>query len=190
MELSINFIVMLILTITVFSLGLVFVNKLFVKAEQIKLDMDANTEEQVENLLSQGQIVAVPIASKTVKAGEVAVFALGVVNSLEDKASFKINIECFSCVKDNEDSCCTNVDSGDSCLCPAGVSAVDVNDIVDLQKNAKRSLPIGIVTEKSAKLGTYGFKISVLYYDVEGREAIYDGEKSHGTPKPIYVTVN
>lgn len=176
MELSINFIVMLILTLAVFSLGVVFVNNLFEKTEKIKLDMDANTEKQVENLLSQGQIVAVPLASKTVEAGSVAVFALGVVNTIEADeypTQFKVDVSCFSCVKENDERC----------SCSDDVFAAKISDF-ELNKNAKKSMPIGIVTNKKAERASYGFLVKVLYFNSAGDEAV------HGTSKPIYVTIS
>ena len=54
-ELSINFIVMLILGIAVFAGGLVFASKFFGHAENVRQSLDSQTEKQIEKLLADAQ---------------------------------------------------------------------------------------------------------------------------------------
>ena len=63
-ELSINFIVMLILALAVFSGGIMFATKFFGHAEKVRASMDAQTEKQIEKLLDSGSPVVIPINTK------------------------------------------------------------------------------------------------------------------------------
>ncbi|MFQ5474722.1 MAG: hypothetical protein ACE5DM_02700 [Candidatus Nanoarchaeia archaeon] len=79
-QLSINFIVMLILGISMFAMGLVFVNKFFSGAKDIKGSMDAQTDRQIEAMLDSGSSFVIPIHSKIVHRKEYATYGVGIFN--------------------------------------------------------------------------------------------------------------
>ncbi len=85
-ELSIGLIVILILSILIFSLSLYFIFKWFGQAEQLKAEIDRQTEEQIIAALKTGnQLVAIPIAIQQTKRGDAATFGVGVRNIAEQK---------------------------------------------------------------------------------------------------------
>ena len=65
-ELSINFIVILIISLIIFTSGLVFTNKFFKLAVDRKADLDKQTELEIQNLLSDGAPVAIPYNKKKI----------------------------------------------------------------------------------------------------------------------------
>ncbi|MBD3303721.1 hypothetical protein GF343_01125 [Candidatus Woesearchaeota archaeon] len=79
-ELSATVIVLLVITIVIFMGSLFFLKKFFSGAEEIKGEIERSTQEQIENLLRSGDLVAIPINKKTVKKGNGAVFGLGIRN--------------------------------------------------------------------------------------------------------------
>jgi len=87
LELSVGMIVLLILSILIFSLSIYFLFKWFSGAEQLKAEIDRQTQEQIISALKTGnQLVAIPIAIEQVKRGNPATFGVGVRNIEQQKA--------------------------------------------------------------------------------------------------------
>jgi len=82
-ELSVNFLVVIILSLFVFGLGIVFVNKIFSSANKQVYEMDLQTKEELARLLDSGDKVAMPFFQKTVAHGNTATFGIGVLNQLD-----------------------------------------------------------------------------------------------------------
>jgi hypothetical protein len=91
-ELSINFIVILIISLVIFVGGLSFTYKFFRLAEKTKTDIDQEQQEKIENLLSDGQKVAMPTAYRTVKINNDDVIGLGIVNSYRRTWTFYVDV--------------------------------------------------------------------------------------------------
>jgi hypothetical protein len=93
MELSINFIVMLIIAMALFSFGIWFAYKFFGGAEQMRTDLDSQTQTQIENLLMSGNDrVVIPYNSKTLDKSNSAIFGVGILNVVGDQETFRIEI--------------------------------------------------------------------------------------------------
>jgi hypothetical protein len=81
MEMSVGLIVVLILSILIFSLSLYFIFKWFGQAEELKAEIDKQTREQILTALKSGnQLVAIPISIIESKKGNPANFGVGVRN--------------------------------------------------------------------------------------------------------------
>jgi len=169
-ELSINFIVMLILATVVFGFGLYFVRMLFTEAGNIKAQLDKDTEDRIISLLDRGEMVAFPISTKDISQDDNAVFGLGVLNVKDNRALFQVATVCSIAVapSGNEilDGC-----SGTWTINPAPFY---------LEKNEKKLVPIAIQPPISGtvKEGTYAFTVVVMADD-----------KVYGSPKQIYVNI-
>ncbi len=86
LEMSIGLIVLLILSIIIFSLSLYFLFKWFGSAEELKAEIDKSTHEQIINALKTGnQLVAIPIAIQEEKKGSAVTFGVGVRNLAAEK---------------------------------------------------------------------------------------------------------
>lgn len=79
-ELSATVIVLLVISIVIFAGGLILIKKFFGSAEEIKGEIERSTQAQIESLLREGGIVAIPLNKKTIPRGNGAVFGLGVRN--------------------------------------------------------------------------------------------------------------
>jgi len=79
-ELSINFIVMMILGMAMFFGGMVFVTKFFSQAADIKGSMDSQTERQIEAMLDSGSAFVIPIHTKEINRKNFDTFGIGVYN--------------------------------------------------------------------------------------------------------------
>ena len=154
-QLSINFLVTIIIGIVLLVLGILILRQFIGGAEEIKEDLDARTEAQLSNLLSAGQQVAVPFNSQTIRRGDGYLFGLGILNildptppattiSFEIKASFSI---------------------ADAAL-PPDVEHPDEwlrynRESFDLRKSEQHSEPVLIQVPKNAQSGTYIFNVEV-----------------------------
>lgn len=79
-ELSINFMVILIITLVVFGMSLYLLKMFFGTAQEIKENINTQTENEIQRLLFSGERVAIPINKKEIKRGSSAVFGLGILN--------------------------------------------------------------------------------------------------------------
>lgn len=79
-ELSATIIVLLIISIVIFASGIILIKKFFGSAEEIRGEIERTTQAQIESLLREGGIVAIPLNKKTIPRGNGAVFGLGVRN--------------------------------------------------------------------------------------------------------------
>ncbi len=81
MEMSVGLIVIIILSIVIFSLSIYFTFKWFGEAETLKAEIDKQTQEQITDALKTGnKLVAIPLAIQEVKRGKSANFGVGIRN--------------------------------------------------------------------------------------------------------------
>jgi hypothetical protein len=81
LELSIGFVVIFILSVLIFSLALYYLFEWFGKAEQLKAEIDRQTQEQIMTALKTGnQLVAIPISILETTRGKPVTFGVGVRN--------------------------------------------------------------------------------------------------------------
>lgn len=91
-EMSVGLIVILILSVLIFSLSLVFIFKWFGSAEELKAEIDKQTKEQILTALKTGsQLVVVPMAIQNAERGKSAVFGIGIRNIAAEK-KFSISV--------------------------------------------------------------------------------------------------
>ena len=101
-ELSINFLVIIIISLAVFGMGILFVNKIFFAAGKKVAEMDSQTKEELARLLDSGDKVAMPFFQKTVIHGNTATFGIGVLNTLGSPKAFTVVVK-FDEAFDKED---------------------------------------------------------------------------------------
>ena len=80
-ELSINFIVMLIIALVVFGMGIKLFTMFFAEAENIKDDLDEQTKKelQAKMMSSPDQVVVYP-TSLTIQKGKADIIGVGILN--------------------------------------------------------------------------------------------------------------
>lgn len=93
-ELQVNFVVILILTLIIFGSSIMIAYKVMKSTNKLKDQVDATTQQRLEALLVSGnEAVVIPFNKKDdLRKGESAVFGVGIVNMLGVNTEFKINI--------------------------------------------------------------------------------------------------
>jgi hypothetical protein len=93
LELPINMIVLLIISIIIFIGGIALVWKMFGGAGEIQSGIDLQTKSQIEAMLrDSNEIVAIPINKKTADLGKDSTFGLGIRNINTDERGFSVVI--------------------------------------------------------------------------------------------------
>jgi hypothetical protein len=108
-ELSVGFIVILIITIVIFTSSIVVIRKFFVSTTEIETGLSTEAQGQIESLLSAGQSVALVPQLYETSTGKSNVGGIGIVNTLKEKRKFYIIIT-FSKAFDSEDKQIIDVD--------------------------------------------------------------------------------
>jgi len=83
-ELSLNFLVVMILSIFIMVGGITFTYKFLIVVDERENEIDEQTKRQIESLLMDGHMVAIPIDTIKIKRGGHDTFGLGIYNILKD----------------------------------------------------------------------------------------------------------
>jgi len=172
LQLSVNFLVIIIICIAVFSMSVYILNRFFIHAETIKMVYDERTEKEIERLLDDGSKVAIPFDRKTIYNGEFKTFGIGVLNILNSGSSntFEINVHFNQAFNKRSVKICDILDSS-SCGSPdqwlqttgdTGFigSGVTIQKTIKNNEQEKFLLGVGV---KGAPAGTYIFDLNVKY---------------------------
>ncbi|MEM3127044.1 MAG: hypothetical protein QW331_03175 [Candidatus Woesearchaeota archaeon] len=148
LQLSVGFLVTIILTIVIFSLSIVFLRRTFTQATELSTELDSKTQQQIESLLVQGQKVAVPFHRKQIDVGGTGLYGLGIYNKAGENAKFKIE------VTDGKDPTTTppNIISKESVL---------YTQEIEIENNEQESLGILVKIPPGTPRGTYVFDVIV-----------------------------
>lgn len=183
-ELSVNFLVMLILALVVFAGGLTVVKKFFGAAEQKREELDSETEQEIERLLMDGSKVGIPISKKEIRMGEDEIFGLGIYNVKGAPKDFTVTVT-FS----------TGIDENNQEFPGITASSTYINEnwifgafsssgkVYRIENNRYEAVPIlikaypNIGTNKFTEKGTYIFDVKVeVDIDNDGSpDELYDG---------------
>ena len=163
-ELTATFLVILILTIVIFTGAIYFTRRFFSTAEEMRASIDRETEAEIEALLyQQGSIVALPIFKKTVGRGRQTTFGLGVRNILERTENFYVLISLNRGYTPEEDI----IQGPDAeyintkwLLYNPGPYTIENNrlEMIPVLALADMNMAEGVVTER----GIYSFNVCVI----------------------------
>lgn len=153
-ELSVNFIVMLILAIAVFAGGLMFATKFFTKAESMRQNLDSETERQIEKLLDSGSPVVLPISTREIFRNKYDTFGLGVLAKCAGTYTF--TVPSTSAFPKNKGDPAIAVPIASEWLSP-------ITDSKTLEKNEKGKFLILAKVPAGVASGTYIFTIQMNY---------------------------
>lgn len=162
LQLSINFLVVIILSIVLFGIGLTIFYQVIEIGAKVQLDIDEQTQAQLDRALDDGGIVIIPRKVVEVTGGEVAYITFGFINEGEI-ATFSLDVE-----------------SDDTEHFPQNAQTlVYYKNYDDVGMNQRVYGRIGIVANKNVPVGQYGFSI-----DIKKETAPYGGHhKAY-----VYVT--
>jgi hypothetical protein len=155
-ELSLNFIIILILSIIIFGFGVRFISKLSSQAIELQEVTTSELDERIGNLVCEGSDrVCAGIDRKTIRRTKFEVFGLKIINIL-DSQNFDITVSRPS---------------------PSGYTKtrqpIDTDTLVwnpkarsvFIEKNEEKNLGIGVQVPANAVSGTYIFDVKIQTAD-------------------------
>lgn len=175
-ELSVNFLVILIICLVIFGSSIYLVRKFFTHAETIKMTYDERTEKEIERLLEDGDRVAIPFDKKTIHNGESKTFGIGILNMLDVAISntFETTIKFNKAFdKQNNQICSETAADTTNCGNPelwiqttemVGTGLTGVTSTKSVKNNEQVRFLLG-VGPKGATPGTYIYDVIVCYDD-------------------------
>ena len=172
-QLSINFIVILIIAMFVFSFGIKLAYDLVTQAEEIRADVDENTQRAIEQSLMGGSQVSIPINRQETKIADSVVFGLGIFNIGESR-SFNVNME-FEKAYNSETVEEMDVDATSWIISEFGPYSINKNEQKIL------AIPVAVprnIVGGTTPMGVYVFKVEVR-----------SGGIQYGSTQKVYVEV-
>jgi hypothetical protein len=165
-ELSINFLVALIITLVVFMFAVSFAYKFFGKSEELQAKIDQRTKAELQTLIaSQGMKVAIYPTQIETTRGKTVTLGVGILNVVGSETEFDVTMACTKFISES------NVIQQP---CPQGIKSIIQPSIV-IKNNKDGTVAGAISTNSSAPLGTYIFDITVKYGNTEygGLQKVY-----------------
>ncbi|GAI97227.1 unnamed protein product, partial [marine sediment metagenome] len=141
-------------------------------AETVKLQLDSETEAQIEDYLASGEPVAIPLNKKMIDKGS-AMFGLGVLNVYNETKTFQIIKQCSQIYNAG-----TGAPSGVSCNTPDEAMETVVETF---NLNSHESKKVAILVTPKQVSGLHAFIIKITCTNCQKPE--------YGDPQIIYVEV-
>ena len=165
-ELSINFIVIIILSIIIFGFGVVFMRNLFSQANDLRDLTFEDIDARIGSLICEGsERVCIGFDRKTIKREEFGVFGLKILNIL-DTQDFTVTIghpaDYLGFKKDKTEIDITN----------PKLTVYPDSRTVNIAKNEEKELGIGVEVPTDAVSGTYILNVRIQYKEPETGDLI------------------
>ncbi len=153
-ELSVNFLVIVIISLVILSSGILIVRQYFSTAEDIKTQLDEQTERQIEASLGQGKLISIPFKKKTIGRGDSDIIGLGILNIYDNQKEFNVNISLSNAYDNNKNQIETDEE-------------IDIRyeNSFELDSKEKKIIPIRIAVPKQIPSGNYIFNVEIDQYD-------------------------
>lgn len=195
-ELSINFIVMVILSLAMLGVGFYFAKNIFIQTYDIGQQLDDQTKSQIESKLRDpASLVAIGINQKTIKRGDHDIFGVGVANRNKEEGYFYLEASCnFGSGKDTDGNeveipaTCTT----DQTCCSKWIQGKSIGDnvyMINIGKLKPNEFEVGTIffnIDKKATAGLYVYNIQAYKTNAENSMA---GKEKYDSVKKIYVKV-
>ena len=179
-QLSVNFMVMAILSIAMLSVGVFFARDIFNYTTETGQKLDEQTKEQLEiKLRDPSALVTIGLNRKNIKRGEHEVFGVGVANRDKIEGEFKIVTGCSKGVVVNEEG--DKVEEPPGCTegtCCSKWIMGTTTEVGELGPNEFELATLFFSIDKKAKPGVYIYNI----------QAFKDEEK-YDSVKKVYIEV-
>jgi len=158
LQISINFIVMLIMAVVIFGFGLYFASTLFAKGGDISEQAFDKFDQQIEDLTcGSASKVCVPVQTKEAIGGDPVIFGI-IIENVVETAHFIISVEPSSYVNKLGKREDIGDWSGNFLFKPTAEEPRELK----IKYREKRNLGVAIQPE-GAQSGTYAFTIKIQY---------------------------
>jgi len=189
-ELSINFMVMFILAIIMFSIGVVIVREIFTEADDAKKRLTEQQKEQLRQIMFQGkEQVKLDYTKKELRPNEYEVFGIAIRNDLSSATNFFIDADCDTVILIGGFQEC---DDGGALGLPECGAEYDQWLTIDddhtggpynISSNDIYVQDIFVFVPKDADKGTYVYNVKVC------KNAICDNTNQYSVTKQLNVVV-
>jgi len=158
-QLSINFIVMLVLGIAMFMGGMVFIGKFFTQAKEIKGSLDSQTERQIEAMLDSGSAFVIPIHTKEGSRKDILKYGICIYNDGRPPAStqFSININFDSAFSKTKTPLC----QANSCAADE-IPQLTYLSTAEIAPDKKHVFVVVVEIPQKTQSGTYIYTVESL----------------------------
>jgi len=158
-ELSINFLVIVIISIVVLGLGLNLLYKLYEGSVEIRDVSLEDIDKQIGALVCEGtESACIGKDTQTIKRGDLGIFGLKILNLVSSDMDFEITATKGKFIK--KDGTEGTFSSDIECLPTCGNSRTET-----IRNHEEKDIAIGIKPSKNAPSGTYIFDVVVCYND-------------------------
>jgi len=188
-QLSVSIIVILILSIVIFSGGLYLVTKFFTFAQETQATITAQAQKEIENrLIQSGEPMNLPFNKKAILIGQSHAFGLGVMNTFQNTETFAITMS-FSNAYDTSNPTNPIVDTDKGYINENWIFT-EQPPILNLGRNEIEVVPLSVIvgsqmqsTTPTRRSTTYVFNVCV--YPAEISSPGNSDLCSIDTPPPI-----
>jgi hypothetical protein len=159
LELSINFIVILIISIVVFGFGLFFLRSVGKGASSATEQISRESEMQIQALLDSGEQIIIYPEQLEIKRNKAGTFGVGILNTIPKPSHmFTIGVKCSAYVNK----------AGEYLDCNSGSPDTDSWTFssfkeYEVERNENQKISIPIMVGGKASPGTYIFDVYVCY---------------------------
>jgi len=150
-ELSINFLVIIILSLAMLGLGIQMMRSFFTQSVQMHQELSEREAAMIESMLDRGEKVAISINSKIITRGDVDTFGLGILNVLDSTEKFTIAYTVVA----NDINNIVIPDPGQK------IKIILENSEIDLKPNDREKINIFAKVDKEAEKGNYVYTVVV-----------------------------
>ena len=157
-ELSINFLVTLILAITIFSFGIIFARNLMGGAEELTSMTESDLDKRIGDLLCSGnERVCYGIRDLTIRRGDFDIFGVRILNVLNtaDKNTFKLTVTRRGYIPKGQKTINPSPD--------VQLTVIPETREESIPNNEEDTFGIGIEVPRNALPGRYILDVSVTY---------------------------
>lgn len=159
-ELSINFLVIVVISLTVLGFGIKFIYDLYGGAVEMRDLSLEDIDKQIENLMCEGtESVCISKDSQTIRRGDLGIFGIKIINLAGNSADFSVTATPKKLIKKGGGEDLPPF-SDVECLPECGNPRIET-----ILNHEEKDIAIGIKPGKNAGSGTYIFDIVVCYND-------------------------
>ncbi|MEK6921948.1 MAG: hypothetical protein AABX82_08715, partial [Nanoarchaeota archaeon] len=187
-ELSVNMIVVTVLSLIVLGIGFYIVTHIFTTATEYKEKLDEQTKENIRTTLMQtGELISLPINKYIVQRGENDVIAVGLLNNVGDRQTFYTTISCSEALAEDETELCAENMAIPCNTATAGYCSdwiiMDTEEIT-LENREATAIGLFVAVPDDAPAGMFAFNFKVC----TGGQCSVSGTQ-YGSTKKVYITV-
>jgi hypothetical protein len=155
MELSVNFLITIIISLVIFGFGIKFGYDLIKQGDNMVSGMKQADENKLKGMLDTNAKVSMFEGMVKLKKGNAAIVGVGVLNLLDTSPPPQFNLEVTS------DKYYQDEMSGGSSFSEVTTNILVPSTPVSLNQNEKRVFSFSVKADKNAPRGTYTFIVKV-----------------------------